>query len=164
MKTLEERIRKVRKLLGKNYHLSESLSFENDELKIESWALYRQYRDINVSFSKDNLAVMTSKKNTIEELEEYAKKHKKYDLSIAMPYTTMILAWLMMIFCIINCFYKNELMTGFFYRAETILFIIEIVILLLNRRNFEVDYLELVEFMNRDVKVNIAIDGEKLDD
>lgn len=101
-------IQKINNQLGHEYHLA----VKRESNKI-AWSLYKKYDNPKVFFSKDNEAIMTSEKNSLEELKEFAKKHKKltainfeYPLSFIYTLLTLILA-------IANLWLNNTFIRGF---------------------------------------------------
>lgn len=106
----EKTIQKIRKQLGNDYHLG----ITDKGFGID-WALYKNYDDPEVYFSKDNKAVMTSKTHTLHDLEEFAKKHEKltytnFEFPLVMTYMILTL-----ILSIANFWLKKTIISGFIY-------------------------------------------------
>ena len=82
---------KIRKWLGDRYHLNTEITFKEDKTKIEKWKLFRVYPNWMTDGSEP---IMTSKTHTDKELIEFAKKHRKYDLSIIDNIVFLALSYL----------------------------------------------------------------------
>lgn len=142
---MKEKYSKIRNMLGNDYHLCIEL---NEKGNVE-WSLYRNYIDSRVYFSKDNKAILTSETNTYEELYEYARKHRKYNLTKILGITIMSASCVLLILSIVNIFINNSCLRGFLFGANSILIIVSIVNLNVFNKNSNVEFLELKENMGR---------------
>lgn len=116
---MEERLNKVWKLLdNKKYHLCMNYK-ENGEY---DFYLFNYYEDSEIYYSELNKPIMTSETHTIEDLEEFAKKHYMYDLHKVHTITNLIMLWIVCILSIINIFIKF-LPSGFIVLCDLILII-----------------------------------------
>lgn len=146
---MEKDYSKVRKLLGDNYHLK----MEYKDKKV-SWVLFRKYDDPKIYFSKDNRPIMTSETNTYEELLEYAKKHRKYNLERILSVQFMVSSSLLLIISIINIFINNIGIRYFLLGANFITLLTLLTISIISRRNFNVisnKYLEWLKDKNENI-------------
>ena len=142
--------RKIREMLGKNYHLSVSSEGE--------WFLYRKYDDWDKYTSPNNKAIMTSETNTEDELLKFAKEHKRYDeLEIRCTVRTLIL-FAAVILSFMNCWLSSELICGIVLGIDIAIVIIVVAELIVSEHNFkitkkelnrELGYREDFDFMNR---------------
>lgn len=141
---------KIRKMLGKNYHLSVSSEGE--------WFLYRKYNDWDKYTSPNNKAIMTSETNTEDELLKFAKEHKRYDeLEIRCTVRTLIL-FATVILSFMNCWLSSELIRGIVLGIDMAIIIIAVAELLVTEHNLKITkkefnrefgYREDFDFMNR---------------
>jgi hypothetical protein len=106
---MNKKIRKIRRLLGNDYHLSETLDME----KGNSWVLYSTCNNNPIYyFSKYNKPIMTSEKNTLDELYTFAKKHHKLN-DYLVSFVLSIYAWFVFILSILNIFICSKWVNGF---------------------------------------------------
>lgn len=142
--------RKIRELLGNDYHLFTKYS---DNLDIEEWHLHRNYKDAKIYLSEDNKEIMSSENHTLEDLYDFAKKHHR--ISIA-PTFSKIIVYIMigiMILCALNIiFWHNKYISTFVLGFDIAIIIADIILFTLDNKNFDVDMLELNEYFERDLK------------
>lgn len=141
---------KIRKMLGKNYHLSVSSKGE--------WLLFRKYDDWDKYISPNNKAIMTSKTTTEDELLKFAKEHKRYDeLEIRCTVRSLIL-FVAVILSFMNCWLSSELIRGIVLGIDIAIIIIAFAELLVTEHNFKITkkefnrefgYREDFDFVNR---------------
>lgn len=126
----------IRKLLGNEYHLSISY---NEGLENPRWVLFRKYTDTKVYFSEDNEPIMSSEKNSINELYQYAKKHHKIDEHSFILKLNIIVAWVVLILMIINfLFFKNEIFRGLLLGIDLTIIFYSIVSHIIWEKNWKV--------------------------
>ena len=138
----------IRKLLGKDYHLS----IETDGKELKRWILFKKYKDTDVYFSKDNKPIMSSEENTEEELYEFAKKHHRLDYRKVEDRVIIISLICVFILSIINIFIDGVLLE-FVLISDFWLLIWMFVNHKIFINNWEVDMLELHENFQRRKKV-----------
>lgn len=91
--------KKIRELLGKKYHFS----CDNEG----RWVLYRMYDDPKIYFSNDNTAVMTNEDATEEELIDYLKKHREWNLEDVIFVFMSAISFVCFILAMINVYYHS---------------------------------------------------------
>lgn len=136
---------KIRRWLGDRYLLNTEITFKKDKTKIEKWKLFRVYPGWMEDNSK---AIMTSETHTDKELMKFAKKHRKYDLSMLDNITFIIIAWLNLVLVIFNIFIKNKYLAGFYWGINFLIIITSIVKLIFIEKNSKVTNLEFKERMD----------------
>lgn len=139
--------KEIIKLLGTEYHLGVKIGIEKN-----SWKLFRNYIDTDVYFSKDNKAIMTSEKNTLEELHEFAKKHHKIDEHFVMNKISMIFSMIVCFIAVSNIYFKNNyifvfILTSCFYNISY-----SVIAYYIWNKNANVRMLELRENMEKIMK------------
>lgn len=146
---------KVRRWLGDRYHLNTEITFKEDKTKIEKWKLFRVYP----GWTEDNSgAIMTSETHTDKELMKFAKKHRKYDLSMVDNTIFIIISYLNIFTIILNVWIKNKYLAGFYWGINFLIIITSIVKLIFIEKNSKVTKLEFKE------RVNIFLKKENIKD
>lgn len=146
---------KVRRWLGDRYHLNVEITFLEDKTKIESWKLFRVYP----GWMKDNSgAIMTSETHTDKDLMKFAKKHRKYDLSLLDNMTFVVIAYLNLALVILNAWIRNKYLVGFTYGIEFVIIITCIIKFIFIEKNSKVSALEFKE------RVDIILKKENIKD
>ena len=135
-----KREQEIRKLLGKDYHLS----IETDGKELKRWILFKKYKDTDVYFSKDNKPIMSSEENTEKELYEFAKKHHRLDSREVEDRVIRISLICVFILSIINIFIDGVL-SEFVLISDFWLLIWMFVNHKIFINNWKVDMLELHE-------------------
>lgn len=142
--------KEIRKLLGKDYHLS----IVTDGKELKQWILFKKYKDTDVYFSKDNKSIMSSEENTEEELYEFAKKHHRLDYREVEARVRIISLICVFILSIINIFIDGVLLE-FVLISDFWLLIWMFVNNKIFINNWKVDMLELHEnFQKRKKKIS----------
>lgn len=159
----EEKLRKIRKMLGKDYHLSVSSEGE--------WSLYRKYDNLNKYISSNNEAIMTDKTNTEDELLKFAREHKRYDESKARYIVKTLILYVAVILCFINCWLSSTFVIGIILGMDIAIMIINFAELLVSEHNFKITRKEFnrelgcredFDFMNRfQLKTMVKYQGRK---
>lgn len=153
---MEERINKVWRLLdNKKYHLCITHT-EEKEIK---FALYNYYEDSEIYYSELNKPIMTSETHTIEDLEEFAKKHYMYDLNKVHTITNLVMILIVFILSIVNIFIKF-LPSGFVVLCDLILFVDCIVNHIFFQKNMNKEF----KLMEENFKKHIEKIEEELED
>lgn len=135
--------KEIRKLLGRDYHLS--IETDGRELK---WILFKNYKDTAIYFSEDNKAIMSSEKNTEEELYEFAKKHHRLDYRKVEDQVIGISLTCVLIISIINIF-MDGIFSQFVLTSELWLLVWMFVNHRIFNNNWKIDMLELSESFER---------------
>lgn len=155
--------RKIREMLGKNYHLLVSSEGE--------WFLYRKYDDWDKYTSPNNKAIMTSETNTEDELLKFAKEHKRYDESKIRCIVRNLILFVAVILSFMNCWLSSELIFGIVWGIDITIVVIVVAELLVTEHNFKITkkefnrefgYREDFDFMNRlNLKTIVKYEGKK---
>lgn len=140
---------KIRKLLGKDYHLSVTCNFEGPD----DWALFKKYNDPKIYFSKDNDPIMTSEENTIEDLLAFAKQHHKIDEHFALSYFRIAMLSLAVILAIVNCFINSSIVRTIIYTTDILLLIECFISNKIWDKNFEVEKRETLSTLFKDIAI-----------
>lgn len=138
---------KIRKLLGKDYHLSITCNFN----KPDNWVLFKKYYDPKIYFSENNEPIMTSEKNTLEELLAFAKQHHKIDEHFAMDYFRIVVLSLVLVLAIVNCFINNSIVRTIIYTTDILLLIETFISNKIWDKNFEIEKKEMLTNLFRDI-------------
>ena len=139
---------KIRRLLGKDYHLSVSYD-KNNTLE---WFLFRNYNDPKVYLSKDNDAVMTSKDHTEEDLLKYAKTHHTIDLHKTMISVRIVILIAMLILGGVNLFLNNTVMRTIVLSVDAVLMIESCISHHVFNHNWDITMRNLNDYMTRNIK------------
>ncbi len=146
---MNKKMRKIRKLLGEDYHICETLDIENGN----SWVLYSTCNNNSISyFSKYNKPIMTSEKNTLDELYAFAKRHHKLN-GYLVSFVLLIYAWFVFILSILNVFICSKLVNGFVLGSCVGVLLYSIVEGIISEHNLKVkklEYKELLESWGKD--------------
>ena len=135
-----DRLTKIKKILGENYHLC--IKYNPIYEQVE-WVLFKKYIDLNIYYSKDNKAIMSSEKNTINELYEYAKSHHKINEHWAFRKIWIYLSIMTNIIFIINIvFIHNHILSGIILGFYVNLFLNNIIGSYIFNKNLKVEMLE----------------------
>lgn len=137
-----KKLGELRKYTKDKYFLCISNYLEKNE-----WTLYRRYVDQDVYFSKDNKPIMTSETNTIEELEEYLKKHYEpsfWDVVNKFSLYIMAVLWILYI-AILIIFKESTYFSGFLLGGLVINLVYLVISARLMQRHYDVVFLELKE-------------------
>ncbi len=142
-----ERIEKIRKILGDEYHLSAFVGLE----EVKYWVLYKKYRDSKIYYSEDNKPIMASDNNSLDELYDFAKKHHKIDEHIVLNLVDVVIALITLVLVVVNGFFiKSELLRGVFLGVDLLMWINVVVGHIIYKKNQKVDFLETIEYIERD--------------
>lgn len=154
---------KIRKMLGKNYHLMVSSD--------EKWSLFRKYDDWDKYISPNNKAIMTSETNTEDELLKFAKEHKRYDESKIRCIVRNLILFAAVILSFMNCWLSSELIRGIALGIDIAIIIVAVAELLVSEHNFKITkkefnrefgYREDFDFMNKfQLKTIVKYEGKK---
>ena len=159
----EEKLRKIRKMLGKDYHLSVSSEGE--------WSLYRKYDDWDKYMSSNNKAIMNDKTNTEDELLKFAREHKRYDESKARYIVKTLILYVAVILCFMNFWLSSTFVIGIILGMDIAIMIINFAELLVSEHNLKITIKEFnrelgcredFDFMNRfQLKTMVKYQGRK---
>ena len=144
MNDLEEfkRLNKLRKYTKDKYHLCVSTDLEKNE-----WVWHRRYVDQDVYFSNDIKPIMTSETNTVEELEDYLKKHYEPSFSEVVNKASLYIMgvlWILYI-AVLIIFKKSTYFSGFLLGGLVINLVYLIISARLDQKHYDIVFLELVE-------------------
>lgn len=141
---MDDKERKIRKLLGNEYHLCSHY----EGLNLEKWFLFKNYKNPKIYFNNINKPIMTSETNTIDDLYEFAKNHHKIDVTKSILMFNTIICFISMIVLTLNIiFFKNDFVRYFVLGIDFAVIIIDIVIYVVSNHNFDVDMLEHKEIL-----------------
>ena len=143
---------KIRKLLGKRFHLS--VSYDGKNLEITEWKLFKKYENGDpVYYSNDNKAIMTSDTHTEEELYKFAKSHQKYDLYKVNRTTRTVLLSIVLIMAILNIFIISKTISTIVLTTDFILMLLMFIEMIVDDKNFKVDMLEFRENFRKEINI-----------
>lgn len=132
---MNKKILKARRLLDYNkYHLCVTFNGFN-----ETWKLFEKYDGWMTDGSEP---IMTSETNTEKELLRFARKHKEYKI-IDFYMFLLIIPVTMVILSFVNINYHSELLRGIIYGFNICTWIIILVDVFVNSKNYKVFNLEL---------------------
>lgn len=148
-KELLRRLNDVRRKLGNDYHLGVDLT----EHKIK-WSLFVHYKNPVFYFSPENTSILNSDNNTIEELEDFTVKHRRYDLYRVYRKITQIMIIIATILCGVNIFFAHNIhlktiLNVIIITIDSCAMIPGIILMALDSHNQEVEIREIVEFIDR---------------
>ena len=138
MNNRKKKYEKIRYYLGDSYHLHECYTADNKwEFK-----LYRKYE----GWMKDNSGpIMTSEDHTYEDLYKFAKKHRKYNIRLILPWAYMALAWIALILSFIGGYTHNDSLRYISRGIDISIFVICPVHIILSWHNSKVELMEIEE-------------------
>jgi hypothetical protein len=137
-----KRENKIRKLLGNKYHLS--ISYEPD-MEHYHWVLFKKYDDPFIYYCDANKEIMSSDKNTEDELYEFAKAHHEIDEHRFMSILNIIMTWIAFILMIVNIFIKDTTIRGFAYGIDFMVVIYVVISYKIQMKNIKVKWLNKTE-------------------
>lgn len=144
---------KIRKMLGKRFHLSVSL--EGEKLETTKWKLFRKYENGDpIYYSKDNKAIMTSETHTEEDLYKFAKSHKKYDLYETNKKERILILSIMIVLATINMFINLNTISIIVLTVDFTIMFQMFIEIFIDNKNFKVDMLEMRENFHSLIKNN----------
>lgn len=110
------------------------------------WALYRKYTNSKIYLSKDNDNIMDSDHNSIEELREFVKKHKKIDEFKIMMGLRTVLNVILMLLVFFNAFVlKIKFLSLCFILFQIILLLEQFMQYFLWKHNFAIKKVQFKE-------------------
>ena len=133
--------KKIRGMLGDKYHLCSNNDGE--------WVLYRYYQDPDIYFSKDNKAIMSYKTHSEEDLYEYLKAHREWNLDLIMTKTIsamLLVVWVMAIF---NIFKHSDILKLIIISCFLPNIIISLMMSIVRCHNIKVRYRDLMYNVKR---------------
>ena len=139
--------KKIRGMLGNKYHLC-----SNDD---GEWVLKNEIKEklelpgITITglyqyFSKDNKAIMSYKTNTEEDLYEYLKAHREWNLDLIMTNTISVILFVIWIIAIINIFKHSDTVGLIIAIGFLPNIIISLVMSIVRHHNIKVRYRDLM--------------------
>lgn len=128
--------KKIRGMLGYKYHLCSNNDGE--------WVLYRYYRDPEVYFSKDNKAIMSYKTDTEEDLYEYLKAHREWNLDLIITKTIGAILFVVWLMAVINIFKHSDTLRLVIAAGFLPNIIISLVMSIVRHHNMKVSYRDLM--------------------
>lgn len=153
-------MKEIRRLLGEDYHLSETIGGDYFNDVPTEWHLYKKYADLDVYYSDDNKEIMSSKTHTMEDLYKFAKTHHKID---GVSVSKCILSVCLLINCILA--WVNVVINSPVIRVIVIVNAIELLAFYCFLsycwgQNMDVKFLEIKEGFEKEMK-QIAEEIEK---
>lgn len=134
---------KIRNLLGNKYHLCIKIG---ENFEVNEWHLFRRYDDTKVYFSEDNVEIMSSEANTLEELKEFAKKHHQIDEHTFMSYLYMLITWVAFAILMVNTVtWKSNIVRIVIITMDLTCLLLDIIAHCIWRKNWNVRMYELKE-------------------
>ena len=139
---------KIRKILGNKYHLSTEYGGENCELT--KWVLFKKYENGDpIYWSADNKPIMSSDTHTLDELYEYAKKHKKINFELFYSKLRTYFAFIICIIAIANIFINSTTLRTIVLTSGVIIILSSIIQFVIVNKNHKVNMLEIEENYKR---------------
>ena len=143
-----EKMNKIRKLLGRRFHLSTEYGGENCELM--QWKLFKNYENGDpIYWSDDNKAIMSSGTHTIDDLYKFAKSHKKYDVERFILRMNTIILLIMVLVSFANIFINSVIIRTIVLTCDAILMLWLGAVTYVSNKNWKVDKLEMQENWKR---------------
>lgn len=141
----------IRKMLGDRYHLSCSCEHDDENgFTVSEWYLFKTYQNADpVYFSADNKAIMTNETHTEDDLYEFAKSHKKFDVVRVHNKVRLITISIILLISIINIFVASKALTIMILSCDAMFLIWLITDVIVFNRNNRVDTLEMFENFKR---------------
>lgn len=133
---------KIRKLLGRNYHLC--IIDTTGE-----WKLFKKYPVWEMYLNENNKPIMTSEDSTEEDLYNFAKKHKKYDIGIVVSRIGTLTIEITLILKVLTKILFKMNLSSLFLGLVLGEFIIFVIFEVFNIHNLQVESLELEEDFER---------------
>lgn len=140
-------INKIRKMLGTRYHLSveRGIGLEK-ETEITQWMLFRNYENGDpIYWSDDNKPIMRSEENTIEELYDFAKSHKRIDPIRTILKFNFFVLLIVCIIAFVNIYLSSAFLRGVVITTGIIVLSIDGILHYISNKNFKIDNRELTE-------------------
>lgn len=125
---------KIRRLLGKNYHLNSSTTGE--------WRLYKKYDDFEKYMSSQNKPIMTNKTNTEKDLLKFAKGTRKIDERIARCGIRVITTAIVVILSFVNFKLKSKLMSSMILGIDVVVLLDILFQTIIDGHNLKASYQE----------------------
>ena len=143
-----KKMNKIRKLLGRRFHLSTEYAGENCELT--QWKLFKKYENGDpIYWSDDNKEIMSSAKHTIDDLYVFAKTHKKYDIERFILRMNLIIFIILLFVSIANVFINSVIIRTIILTCDFILMLWLGAVSYVSNKNYKVDCRELIENWKR---------------
>lgn len=127
---------KIRSMLGEDYYLHEKIEEVDGQFKTKSWALYEIHNNWLNDGSKP---IMTSEKNTWEELCKFAKENRKYNLVDVLRSITIIAFIVCILTLIVVIFNLGNYLKGFMIGLIVMEVIIDSIVYEFSNHNFDVN-------------------------
>lgn len=138
--------RKVRKLLGNDYHLCVTV----DVNKGDGWKLFKYYENEKKYLSDINTPLMTSETNTDKELLKFAKEHHRISLPRVLVTTNLIIGIICLIILILNMFiFNNNIIRGIVLAIDIIVLFYNLLISKVTDHNCKADFLDFEDRMKQ---------------
>ncbi len=135
---------KIREWLGNDYHLTITIGVGEPK-----WKLFEKYEGWMHDGSG---AIMTSETNTDEELYEFARKHRKYNISHSIGIANIIITFIAMVFIFIGIFINNDRLKAACLGMDLAVIIISLVKMNCIEHNHKIDILKFYERIERTYK------------
>ena len=139
---------KIRKMLGKNYHLCEECKWNENKLE-ETWKVYAVYRGWIDDNSKP---IMTSETHSYEDLYKFAKKHNEWDLDDVICNVSLIIQITNILVAFLNIFWSNKALRGFIWAIILYSFIESTARIIVSEHNWKISKLKWKEHIERLIK------------
>ena len=136
---------KIRRMLGKNYHLYEECNWNENKLE-ETWKVYAVYSGW---INDGSEPIMTSETHTYEDLYKFAKKHNEWNLDDVIGSVSLIIQITNILFAFLNIFWNNKALRGFIWAIILYSFIESMVRLIVSEHNFKISELKYKEHIER---------------
>ncbi len=134
-----DKYNKIRKLLGKDYHLCIGIRLSLDDGLEITWSLYKYYDDIDLYVSKDNKFIMTSETHTFEQLYDFAKNHHKIDIYKTTNIVMLCFVSFALVLSTINLFLANSIIRAIVYTIDFTVVVEAFILSIVQSKNYKVD-------------------------
>lgn len=141
----KDKYNKIRKLLGKDYHLCTGIRLSSDDELEISWSLCKYYDDIDLYVSKDNKPIMTSKTHTSKQLYDFAKKHHKIDIYKTTNIVMLCFASFALVLSTINLFLSNSIIRAIVCTINFTALVEVFILSIVQSKNCQVDIRNSIE-------------------
>ena len=149
---------KIRRMLGRGYHLS--TTYGGEDVELTKWVLFKQYDNADpIYWSDDNQPIMSSDTHTFDELYEYAKKHKRFDIALSWLTLNLIMSYTILGIAIINIIVNSPFLKSVILTSNIFQIIHIIAYSIISKRNHKINMLEISENFERLQNIRLKKQG-----
>ena len=138
----------IRKMLGDRYHLTTKYDFVLDS--VVEWRLFKTYKNGDpIYYSNDNKVLMSNETHTEEDLFEFAKSHKKFDVFKTHIKVQKVIISIILLMSLINIFIGLRTISIIVLTCYVMLLIWLFTNTIIFNKNYKVDVLETFDNWKR---------------